>query len=693
MGDVVVLEDMPSPEPSVPSGDNNDSNAKLPHPTGVLDTSVPKDFNSQDILSAAQGSAVDVKTQSSSSPRGLKTEQNILRPEEVSLPKVKALRVIEKPESNTSAKSVTEDSPSSLLSGNAGSPNRFKTVDSGRIVVDTAAPIGSVKDAVSKFGGIVDWKTHKVQKLEKRRHIDQELEKAQEEMNEFRKRSQAAEDAKMEVLNELERSMKQIEELEFQLSSWSSGIEGKRVNMEPLKLQSDEMHHGIADESDTVAKQELAAVVAQHEAALSELKSVRDELEEVHNNSALRELGGTPEDVEKTVTELTAELVAAKESLEGAQAACREVEDQRNASVVASEQDILSWERQLKQVEGEVEKLNQEYLFAKDLKSKHDSTSALFSSLKAELASYIGSKMKQETDGARSKTEAENSKLKLGSAKKELEHVKLRIEKATAEVSILKLAASSLQSELDKEKEAATGIKKRVEIASVTIQSLEAELGAIKSETALVEMRKKEDREKSVDLPSKLLQAAEEAEHAKSLKQEAYDELRRARDGAEQAKAEACTTETRLHATEKEIEASKASENLALAAINALQESETAQATGDMDPENAVIISLEEYLELSERAQEAEEQAKTRLAAALIQIEAAKKSESKSLQKLEEVSQELSAKQGAYSTASKKSEKAINDKLKVEQELRSWRTKNEQRRRASQSASFTSESA
>ncbi|CAM8911155.1 unnamed protein product [Rhodiola kirilowii] len=686
MGD---LEDMPTPESSASAADFNNSSAKFSDPTGARTVNGARDsftelppeevsdkreeISFQNSADSVNSSRVDENIRCSSLT-GSKSEPNILWSDEVSLPKVKALSVIEYPES---AKSGAADSPTGLQRRNVELPNRSNSIDSSRVVVDTAAPIESVKDAVSKFGGIVDWKTHKVQALERCRHIDQELEKTQEAILECRKMSQAAEDAKVEVLTELERTMKQIDELEMQLSSWSLQIQEQRKTTEIAELQPDDVHQVTADESDAAAaKQEVEAIVAQHEAALTELKFLKEELE-----------------AEKTVIELTAELGAARESLEldAAQAEFRDAEDQSITSIVASEQHMSSWESEMKQVEAEVEKLNQEYLLAKDLKSKLDSASALVSSLKTELASSIKSKMKQENvdDVAHSKTEVENSKMEL---EKELEMVKLRVEKATAEVRFLKMAASSLQSEIEKEKKGLAAIKKQGGIAMVSVQSLEAELSMINSEIGLVEMRKKEAREKLVDLPNKLQQVAEEADHAKSYKQAVEEELRRVRDEAEQVKAEACTSESRLDAAKKEIEATKASEKLALAAIDALQETETSHTAHDVDSANVVAISLEEYQALGKRAQEAEEKAKMRIIAAFIQLEETKKSESTSLQKLKEVNQEFTAKKEAYATATKKSERAMSDKLSLEQELRAWRTRNVLRRKASESACVTIES-
>ncbi|KAJ8748072.1 hypothetical protein K2173_019884 [Erythroxylum novogranatense] len=576
-----------------------------------------------------------------------------------------------------------------------------KLGDMNRGLIDTTAPIESVKQAVSKFGGITDWKAHKIETVERQKLIEQELEKVQKEMPEYRERSEAAEEEKLQILKELDSTKRLIEELKLNLERAKTEEHQAKQDSELAQLRVEELEQGIAGEASVAAKAQLDVAKARYAAAVSELKSVSEELEALHKDySSLvtdreeavkkaEEAMSASKDVEKTVEELTIELIATKESLECAHAAHLEAEEKRIGAALARDQDCLYWEKQLKQAEEELLKLNHQILAAKDLKSKLDTALAFLSDLKAELAVYMESKVNEESD-EKGTTRNENKtrvniQTAVASARKELEEVKRNIEKATAEVNILKVAASSLQLELDKEKSSLATIRQREGIASVAVASIEAEIEKTKSEIALIQMKEKEARDKIVELPKQLQQAAHAADEAKLLAQMAREELRKAKEEADQAKAGVSIMESRLLAAQKEIEAAKASENLAVAAIKALHESESAQETNDESSPAGVTLSLEEYYELSKRAHDAEEQANRKVAAAISQIEVAKDSESKAMAKLEEVNGELASRKEALKIAMDKAEKAQEGKLGIEQELRTWRAEHEQRRKTGES--------
>ncbi|XP_074582833.1 protein WEAK CHLOROPLAST MOVEMENT UNDER BLUE LIGHT 1-like [Curcuma longa] len=585
-------------------------------------------------------------------------------------------------------------------------PVKKVSVNSNRGIVDTAAPFESVKEAVTKFGGIVDWKAHKKNTLEKRKLVQLELERIQAEVPESRKQSEAAEESKVQVLEELDRTNRIVEELKLNLEKAQTEEAQAKQDLELAQLRVKEMEQGIANESSVAAKAQREVAKTRHEAAVAELKTVNTELESLRGeyislvnerDVALKNAKNatyTIKEIEKTAEELTLELITSKESLELAHAAHLEAEEHRIGASLAREQDCLAWEKELKDAEEEVKQLNHQLSLTKDLKSKLETASSLLFNLKAELSSYMESKLNQESETTENKLPDDLEETKktqdsiqlLASTKKEIEEVKASIVKAKDEVACLRVAASSLKSELDKERASLVNLQQREAMASIAVSSLESELDRTKQDLEVVRLKEKAAREKMVELPKLLQQAAQEADEAKTAAQMAREELRKSKEEADQAKASASTIDIRLHAALKEIEAAKASERLALAAIKALQESEQAASICADDSPHSVTLPLDEYFNLSKRAHEAEELAHERITAAIAQIEVAKQSEQRSLERLNEALREMELQKETFSVATEQAEKAKEGKLGAEQELRKWRAEHERRRRASNDA-------
>ncbi|KAM3403930.1 hypothetical protein ACQJBY_007184 [Aegilops geniculata] len=568
-------------------------------------------------------------------------------------------------------------------------------------LVDTAAPFESVKEVVTKFGGIVDWKAYRTRTLERRGAMQLELEKVKQDIPQIKEDSETAETARSQVVEELETTKRLVEELKHKLERAEVELEQSKQDSELAQLRAQEMELGIDNGASVVAQTELAVATERHQKAIEELKMVKEGLGSTHEqyttlvterDAAIKraeEAASAAKETEKRVEELTLELFASRESLELAHAAHHDAEEHRLGAALAKEQDCLAWERELQQAKEELRQLNEQILSKTSAQSKLDGNKGILLRLSADLAAYMANKSSEEAGAVEEHGSEEDREMSrsikqaLASARMELEDVRGNIAKTNDEANLIRAVAESLRTELDKEKALLVTLQQRESMASITLSSLEAELSRTKQEIEMAYTKEAESRAKMAGIPKMLQRAAQEADDAKVAAHSAREELRKSKEEAEQAKAAATTAEVRLRAALKEIEASKASERLALVAAQALQESEEATSSEDSP---RVTLPVGEYHLLSKRVHEAEELASERVAASLAQIELAKESESRSLDRLLEVTKSKDQKKDALKIASQRAAMAEEGKLGAEAQLRKWRSEHKQLRKAHEAA-------
>ncbi|GAA0169766.1 hypothetical protein LIER_24174 [Lithospermum erythrorhizon] len=536
------------------------------------------------------------------------------------------------------------------------SPRQHIVHSKKEVVIDTTTNI-SVKHAVSRFGGIVDWKAHKAHTMERRKFIQLELEKAHEEIPVFKRLCEAAEEEKLQFLKKLNSSKRLNEELKLNLERAQTEEQQAKQDSELAILRMEELEQGIADEVSKAAKAQLEVARARHASAVSELKIVQDELQQLQQDftniqaekgsavSKARESVAESKEVEKRLEELSIELINTKDSLETAQASHLEAEEQRAEKTTVLEQDMLKFEKEIRDTDEELERLNNKFASAKNVKAQLATSLDLLQKLKGELGGYMESQKQENPQETEENLENKNRgdmQAAVTSTKMDLEETRANIKKATDEVNSLKESATSLETELSKIK---------LKIAQM------------------------QEEEEEVDLPEKLQHAKQDTNPAKLLVELRGEEYKKAKEEATQLNIEKSNVESRLLTVQKEIELAKACEKLASDAIKEPQESGSSDTINEEDSQTKVPLSLEEYYGLNMGAHEAEEGANKKVLAALSEIDAAKESELESINKLNEANNEIAQIKEELEIALQKVNLAKEGKLNAEEELRKWRTK------------------
>lgn len=488
-------------------------------------------------------------------------------------------------------------------------------------------------------------------------------------------------------------------------------IEGLKLNLEKtqteaIQAQQDseiadirfkEIQQGIACRESAAARAEIELARYRYASALTELHLVKDELEQLQkeypslntkrDNAETKacESNVASQEIEKTVDDLTLEIIRLKELLTSSQATHIIAEEHKLNVALAYQQKKENWQNELRQADEEVQSMRDAVSVNKDLESKLKAASTLLVKLQDEFSNYLKGEWPQEVsiDG-----DAERpmivTKIKLANARKELEDMRANIKKAKDDVIILWNAAASFRADIEREEADMLALKHKEHLASVSVSSHQEELSNMTYELNIVHERKK-----AAKMPTELQQATEVVEKAQAKAQMARYEVAKAREETDQVKAQFNVVKLRLEATSREILAVNASKEIATASANALQEYKDEAQIEPQDERisnNYMTLSLEEYDTLSKKAEDAESLAKKRVIKAVEKIKQAKDGEVRSLNQLEQSTKKINERKLELRAAQEKANSAQHGKLTMENELRKRRAKHEQQRKEDESA-------
>lgn len=257
-----------------------------------------------------------------------------------------------------------------------------------------------------------------------------------------------------------------MDELKLSLEKSETQETQAKQDSELAELRFEEMKKGITGKESFAAKAQLALAKERHSKAVSDLVSVREEIESLHGeyislvserDIAIRKAEEAIDksiEIEKDVEDLTLELITMKELLDSAHSEHLEVEEQRINFALDWDTENNTLESDLRKAEGEMRQLSEQLLSANDLKSRFETASTLLLNLTAEVASYVKREVYKDQEGPTNDSDRISLQVKLVAAQNELKEVKAKTERSKSKVDHLRAVASALRADIERMKAA-----------------------------------------------------------------------------------------------------------------------------------------------------------------------------------------------------------------------------------------------
>lgn len=499
-----------------------------------------------------------------------------------------------------------------------------------------------------------------------------QLQLAQKELNKLKEQIKNAKTTKAQVLIELEKAMRTMDDLTQKINMMTESKEQvvKQLESEKSLAKQLEANSDGSTGTNNSWKQDLESVREQYMTLVNELNAAKKELRKIRQDcdattetkaAAFKQVETTELAIKLNMERmcgLSKEISAIQETI--GQVKLANFQQQQDQAKIFAEKDV-----QREEMKATLEESAKELL---SLKKEFDPE--MTRNIEAQLVEtggQIGCLKKQMESLKASDLES------VSTVSLELDNAKGSLKKVAEEESSLQDLVESLKEELENVKKEHAELKEKEAETELVVANLHVKLRKSKSELEACLSEESKARGASDEMVATLLQLVLETKNTQKEAEETKNKAEELKNEAEATKSAVKEAQQRLRIALEEAEEAKMAEATALDGIKRLSDRTTAARTATSESGAAITMSGDEFESLSQKVEESDKLAEMKVAAALAQVEAVKASEKEALKRLEAIRKEIERMELERQMALKRAEMAEAAKRAVEGELQKWR--------------------